>query len=114
MASTTPPSPTKDKPSLLEAETREKELLTHPSDELEAEKNEQELSISPLGDIQTQPDQFPEPAPDAPPAIQEQEWVSGFKLFTILTAITLPCLLMLLDTSIVVTVCIKGFWFHVC
>ena len=35
---------------------------------------------------------------------QKEEWVTGFKLFTIITAVALVCLLMLLDTSIVSTV----------
>lgn len=34
----------------------------------------------------------------------EPVYATGFKLFTIMTAITLPCFLMLLDTSIIVTV----------
>ncbi|KAK4246245.1 MFS general substrate transporter [Corynascus novoguineensis] len=34
---------------------------------------------------------------------QEQEWVSGFKLLRIMTAITFPCFFLMLDTSIVVT-----------
>ncbi|KAK6837010.1 MFS general substrate transporter [Apiospora arundinis] len=33
----------------------------------------------------------------------EPVYATGFKLFTIMTAITLPCFLMLLDTSIIVT-----------
>jgi hypothetical protein len=40
------------------------------------------------------------PSPNA----QEDEWVTGFKLFNIITAVALVCLLMLLDTSIVSTV----------
>jgi hypothetical protein len=92
MVSTLPPSPTnKEQPS-----------------ELEAEKKEQELSTPPSYDIQPESNQVPEPAPDAPPATQEQDWVSGFKLFPIMTAITLGCFLMLLDTSIVVTACVKA------
>lgn len=39
-------------------------------------------------------------------ALEEPVYVSGLKLFTIMAAITLPCFLMLLDTSIVVTVSI--------
>ena len=47
----------------------------------------------------------PEPAKSSPgTGAQEPEYASGLKLFTIMAAITLPCFLMLLDTSIVVTV----------
>lgn len=35
---------------------------------------------------------------------KENEWAAGFKLFNIITAVALVCLLMLLDTSIVSTV----------
>lgn len=38
------------------------------------------------------------------PKAQEDEWVTGFKLFNIITAVALVCLLLLLDTSIVATV----------
>ncbi|KAE8406865.1 major facilitator superfamily domain-containing protein [Aspergillus pseudonomiae] len=37
------------------------------------------------------------------PSAQEQQWVTGFKLFNIITAVALVCLLMLLDTSIIST-----------
>ncbi|KAL2137862.1 hypothetical protein VTI28DRAFT_7939 [Corynascus sepedonium] len=39
----------------------------------------------------------------SPLAGQEQEWVSGFMLLRIMTAITFPCFLLMLYTSIVVT-----------
>ena len=64
--------------------------------ELEAEKKDPELSTPPSDDIQPESNQVPEPGPDAPPTTQE--WVSGFKLLPIVTAITLACLLMMLDT----------------
>lgn len=44
----------------------------------------------------------PETVPDAS-ITQEPEWVTGFKLFAVMSGLTLVCLLMLLDTSIVVT-----------
>jgi hypothetical protein len=34
---------------------------------------------------------------------QEPEWLHGFKLFTVMAAVTFVCFLMLLDSSIVVT-----------
>ena len=114
MASTTSLSPTKEQPSLQGAEKKEQELSTHASGDLEAEKNKQQLSTPPSVDIQPETSQFHEPAPHAPLATHEQEWVSGFKLFTIMTAITLPCLLMLLDTSIVVTAGAKALYFLNC
>ena len=86
MASIAPTSPTKEQPSEPEAGKEEAELSTPPSDDLQPESN-----------------QDSGPA-DTPPASLELEWVSGFKLFTIMIAITLVCFLMLLDTSIIVTV----------
>ncbi|KAL4787634.1 major facilitator superfamily domain-containing protein [Aspergillus varians] len=46
-------------------------------------------------------DNQPPPAPAS--QAQEHEWATGLKLFTIMVAVTLVCLLILLDTSIVVT-----------
>jgi hypothetical protein len=69
--------------------------------EFEAEKKDLEFFVPPSDDIQPHSNQVPEPGPDAPPATQE--WVSGFKLLPIITAITLGCFLMLLDTSIIAT-----------
>lgn len=74
----------------------------------EEEKKEQELSTPPSDEIQPKSERVLQSVPNAPPAAQEPEWISGFKLFTIMTAITLVCFLMLLDTSIVVTACVKG------
>ena len=47
------------------------------------------------------------PAPSGP---QEEEWeyISGMRLVAVMAAITLTCFLMLLDTSIVATVCYPG------
>ena len=39
------------------------------------------------------------------PNSQEDQWVTGLKLFNIIAAVALVCLLMLLDTSIISTVC---------
>lgn len=63
-------------------EKREHDLLTPPSDKVESSVSE---------------------PPTAPPADKEHEWLSGFKLFTVVAAVTLVCLLVLLDTSIIVT-----------
>ena len=93
MASIAPTSPTKEQPS-----------------EPEAGKEEAELSTPPSDDLQPESDQDSGPA-DTPPADPGPEWVSGFKLFTIMIAITLVCFLMLLDTSIIVTVRVKTIYF---
>jgi hypothetical protein len=93
MASIAPTSPTKEQPP-----------------EPEAGKEETELSTPPSDDLQPKSDQDSGPA-DTPPADPEPEWVSGFKLFTIMIAITLVCFLMLLDTSIIVTVRVKTIYF---
>ena len=86
MASTTLPPPTlpqqHSEPSL---ENKEQESTTPPSDGSD--------SISTNGS---------EP-PIALPADQKLEWVSGVKLVNIIAAVTLVCLLMLLDSSIIVT-----------
>jgi hypothetical protein len=106
MASATPPSPTKEQPSEQDWEKKENELSTYSSDDPQAEKKGQGPTEPPFDNIQPELDQVLEPAPVAPPVTQEPEWVSGFKLFTIMTGITLVCLLFLLDTSIIVTACI--------
>ncbi|MCJ1386881.1 hypothetical protein MMC17_010009 [Xylographa soralifera] len=69
----------------------------------EAEKNEQDLSFPPSDDLEPESEQVPEPAPTAPPATQEEPWVSGIKLLNIISALTLVCFLVLLDTSIIAT-----------
>lgn len=86
MASSTPPSLTEKKVSEIDPEESKEEFSTQPSDDSQAESHED-----------------PQPVPEAPQPSQDQEWVSGFKLLTIMTAISLVCLLMLLDTSIIVT-----------
>lgn len=45
-----------------------------------------------------------EAGPKQEPPKQEPEFLTGIKLFTIITSVTLVALLMLLDTSILVTV----------
>ena len=62
----------------------------HPSDDLELESN-----------------QVPKPAIIGSSVAEDQEWVSGMRLATIMAAVTLVCFLMLLDISIIVTVHIK-------
>ncbi|KAI0376197.1 putative MFS multidrug transporter [Hypomontagnella monticulosa] len=86
MASSTPPSPTKSHPSERDGAATEIEQdrsSTPPEKELEA-------GVSP----------DPQPAASQEP---EEHWVSGVKLLNIIAAITLVCLLVLLDTSIVAT-----------
>jgi hypothetical protein len=72
--------------------------------ELQAEDKEQERSIPSSSDPENESNPAPEAKTTATPALEEHEWVSGIKLLAILTAITLVCFLVLLDTSIVVTV----------
>jgi hypothetical protein len=96
MASTTPPSPIK------------KEQLS----ELGTERKEQELSPPPSEDSQPDSNQVLEPSADDPPLTQEQQWVSGLKLLPIMIAVTLGSFLMLLDTSIIVTACVKALRFR--
>ncbi|MCJ1399411.1 hypothetical protein MMC11_002613 [Xylographa trunciseda] len=88
MASPTLPSPAKPQPSDLDGE---------------AEKNEQDLSSPPSDDLESESTQVLETAPTAPPATQKEPWVSGIKLLNIISALTLVCLLVLLDTSIIAT-----------
>lgn len=88
MVSTTPPSSIKEKASDLDTDPNNKE---------------KELSNSLFNDSQSGSNQVPDLAPDTSPAAEEDEWVTGIKLFTIMTAICLVCVLLLLDTSIIVT-----------
>ncbi|KAF3054874.1 putative HC-toxin efflux carrier TOXA [Daldinia childiae] len=41
--------------------------------------------------------------PNGPSTTREEQWLTGFKLFSVTAAITLVCLLIMLDTSIVAT-----------
>lgn len=91
MASTTPQSPATSQ--VLDSE---------------ADKNEKELSTPPSSDIEPKPNLVSESALTVVPAAEELEWVSGVKLLSIVTGVTLVCFLMLLDTSIVVTVRTKN------
>lgn len=86
MASTPLPSPT----------------LPQEHSELEFEDKEYEFSIPPFNEFELHLNLGPEPLV-TPPANQKPEWVSGVKLLNIVAAVTLVCLLMLLDSSIIVT-----------
>jgi len=92
MASRTPPSPTKPQSSALDQE---------------AAKKEQDLSFPRVIELEPESNLASEPAVANPPATQEDQWVSGFKLLNIIAAITLVWLLVLVDTSIIVTVSTK-------
>ncbi|KGO65250.1 Major facilitator superfamily domain, general substrate transporter [Penicillium italicum] len=70
--------------------------------EMEAESKEKQPSTLSSGDLEQDPPEASKISPPAP-APAEHEWVTGFKLFAIMVAVTLVALLMLLDTSIVVT-----------
>jgi hypothetical protein len=71
--------------------------------ELDSEKD-QELSAPGSDETKPEPDQVLESTPNFTSADAEEKWVTGFKLFTIMGAISLVCLLMLLDIAIIVTV----------
>lgn len=86
MASTPLPSPT----------------LPQEHSELDFEDKNYEFSIPPFNEFELDLNLGPEPL-ITPPANQKPEWVSGIKLLNIVTAVTLVCLLMLLDSSIIVT-----------
>jgi len=89
MASTQPPSQQPSDALDLEKKESEEDHSKSPSDE-------HELELKP-GSKQT-------PKHDKPAnQDQEPEWVSGFKLFTVMAAVTFVCFLMLLDSSIVST-----------
>lgn len=77
--------------------------------EPEMGKTEENLSASGFVGLQAESKQITKPEPNISPDSQKQEWISGFKLFMIMTAITLPCILMLLDLSIIATACT---WSH--
>lgn len=109
MALTTPPSPTSEQPSELKAKGKEHELSNHSTDGLEAEKKKQELSTPLSDDLQPDTDQVSKLPPDASLATQEQDWVSGLRLTTIMIAVTLVVLLSLLDASIIATACFGAF-----
>lgn len=54
---------------------------------------------------QAGPDDATSPTPDGTEQTH-QEWIEGFQLFVVMAGITLVIFLMLLDTSIVATVCL--------
>ena len=91
MAPTTPPSPTEPHPS-----------------ESDGEKKEQDLSINPSDDHKLESNHVLGPEILDSSVSQEDEWISGMRLFTIMAAVTIVCFLMLLDISIIVTVQIKA------
>jgi hypothetical protein len=78
----------------------EKSLLKRPDD-----KDEQQTidSNPPLDGETTTPDENPKDSVTG----KEKEWeyVTGLKLMLVITAVTLACFLMLLDNSIISTVC---------
>jgi len=80
MSSAIPPSPQSSNVLDLEKRASEDNAVTPP------DRNEPESKQD------ASQEQEPEP-----------EWISGFKLFTILAAVTFVCFLVLLDSSIVAT-----------
>ncbi|KGO59266.1 Major facilitator superfamily domain, general substrate transporter [Penicillium expansum] len=69
---------------------------------MEAQCEEKQPTTPSSGDLNQD---HPKTSKISPPTLApaQDEWATGFKLFTIMTAVTLVALLMLLDTSIVVT-----------
>ena len=67
MAASTPPSLTEKKNS-----------------EIKPEESTEDFSAPPSDDSQVEPHEDPQPVPEAPQPAQDQEWVSGFKLLTIM------------------------------
>ena len=93
MASSTPPPPRTYKQAFgPKAKKGEHTLSTPLSEDLHSESEKQTLEE--------------QPGASAPPAIAatDEQWVSGLRLLAIMAAVTLVCLLMLIDTSIIVTV----------
>jgi hypothetical protein len=81
-----------------------------PSPSSDLEKHEQQHQSSTPSPEKTENGVKLEPATNedlkpAPPKSEgkEPEWLHGFKLFTVMAAVTFVCFLMLLDSSIVVT-----------
>ena len=102
MASTILPSPTlPHQRSWLDLGNSEYDFSISPFN-LDVEDKEYEFSIPSFDEFKLDFDQGPEPL-IASPAHDESEWVSGVKLLNIIVAVTLVCLLMLLDSSIIVT-----------
>ena len=77
-------------------------LSRHPSQlELENMDRYPSLSARPSREVETVSSRALQP-PVAPTA-QKPVWVSGVRLLNVIAAVTLVCLLMLLDSSIIVT-----------
>ncbi|KAH7333047.1 putative MFS multidrug transporter [Rhexocercosporidium sp. MPI-PUGE-AT-0058] len=85
MAPLAPPSLSDKRGSEFKSEGSKEQIPVPPSDHSEVESQEDPRAVQ------------------APPSTQDEEWVSGLKLFAIMTATSLTCLLMLLDSSIIVT-----------
>ncbi|RFU30250.1 hypothetical protein B7463_g6108, partial [Scytalidium lignicola] len=88
MALTTPSAPSEPQPFELNGgiDNKEQYLPSSPSEDFEPESN-----------------QVPDQASTDPTANQEDQWVTGIKLINIMAALTLACVLVLLDVSIVST-----------
>ena len=108
MVSTTSPS-AREQSTQREAGEEKHEMPAPQSEGSDAEKHQSEHSTSQSDEIQQAVDS--ELATTTTPEVEPQ-WVSGFKLFSIMTGISFVAFLMLLDTAIIVTVCIRArSWF---
>jgi hypothetical protein len=107
MASTTSPSPARPQSSQQEIGDEQTKISIHSSEDANLEKQQSELAAPQLNKTAQEPDKVLELASDSFPV--EEQWVSGFKLFSIMTSVSLVAFLMLLDTAIIVTVGINLF-----
>ncbi len=108
MASTTSSSPARPQSSQQEIGDVQTKISIHSSEDANLEKQQSELAAPQLNKTAQEPDKVLELASDSFP-VEEQQWVSGFKLFSIMTSISLVAFLMLLDTAIIVTVSVNLF-----
>ena len=108
MASTTSPSPARPQSSQQEIGDEQTKISIHSSEDANLEKQQSELAAPQFNKTAQEPDKVLELASERFP-VEEQQWVSGFKLFSIMTSVSLVAFLMLLDTAIIVTVGINLF-----
>jgi len=93
----------------MSSATTESQQLSN-AQNIEKKENGHDHTIPPPKEHNSEQKSELEPETDQPPKAsspanqdQEPEWISGFKLYTVVAAVTFVCFLMLLDSSIVVT-----------
>ena len=80
----------------MSSSTRSASSDSSPTANEKSEFEDKEIAVSPTV--------LPDPEKLANSDAVEYEWVSGIKLWTIMTCITLVCFIILLDVSIIATV----------